>query len=219
MTKTRIVLASAFIVLAGLAVAACAQGANPVLAAALAQPTQQVVAAAQEAAAPANAFNRLHTPPAQRNLPPGEDGIHDPQGAGTPMLQVPLAAFGALPKSNSGNRVNWAIAVESGKINPLWSATDAQAKPQVLDLNIVREVKGSMPDVVFSHKRHTIVQDCTGCHPALFAPQKGTNKMSMASIMLGESCGACHGRVAFPVSECRLCHSKAKAFVGAWGAR
>jgi hypothetical protein len=32
----------------------------------------------------------------------------------------------------------------------------------------------------------------------------------MAAILLGEKCGVCHGKVAFPVSECRLCHSKKK---------
>jgi len=32
----------------------------------------------------------------------------------------------------------------------------------------------------------------------------------MAAILLGQKCGVCHGKVAFPVSECRLCHSKKK---------
>lgn len=169
----------------------------------------------QEAAAEVNAFNRLLKPPAKRNLPPSEDGIHDPSSAGTPMLQAPLAAFGPLPKSSSGNRVNWVSALESGKIRPLWSAADHKAQPQALDLNIVREVKGSMPDVLFPHKQHTEVLECASCHPAIFQMQKGVSKMSMATIMLGESCGACHGRVAFPVSECRLCHSRAKALAGA----
>ena len=34
--------------------------------------------------------------------------------------------------------------------------------------------------------------------------------LSLASILLGEQCGVCHGKVAFPVSECRKCHSKNK---------
>ena len=79
-----------------------------------------------------------------------------------------------------------------------------------MDLNIVREVKGSMPDVVYPHKQHTEWLDCSNCHPAIFVPQKGANQISMASIMLGQKCGVCHGKVAFPVSECRLCHSKKK---------
>jgi hypothetical protein len=50
-----------------------------------------------------------------------------------------------------------------------------------MDLNIVREVKGSMPDVVYPHKQHTEWLDCSNCHPAIFVPQKGANQISMAS--------------------------------------
>jgi c(7)-type cytochrome triheme protein len=82
-----------------------------------------------------------------------------------------------------------------------------------MDLNIVREVKGSMPDVVYPHKQHTEWLDCSNCHPAIFIPQKGANAISMAAILMGEKCGVCHGKVAFPVSECRLCHSKKKDIV------
>jgi c(7)-type cytochrome triheme protein len=80
-----------------------------------------------------------------------------------------------------------------------------------MDLNIVREVKGSMPDVVYPHKQHTEWLDCSNCHPAIFIPQKGANQISMAAILLGQKCGVCHGKVAFPVSECRLCHSRKKS--------
>jgi len=43
---------------------------------------------------------------------------------------------------------------------------------------------------------------------------KGANQISMASILMGEKCGVCHGKVAFPVSECRRCHSQAKPVDG-----
>lgn len=201
MAKTTTAFATALIVLSSLPAAAYAQGENP---------APPAGAPPREAAAEVNAFNRLLAPPARRNLPPTEDGIHDPAAPGTPLLQAPREAFGPLPKGNAGNRVDWVGAAESGKIRPLWNAADHQAQPEVLDLDIVREVKGSMPDVVYPHKKHTGLLDCSACHPALFEMQKGASKMSMAAIILGEGCGACHGRVAFPVSECRLCHSKAK---------
>jgi len=117
-----------------------------------------------------------------------------------------------LPKSLAGNRVNWVKAIEENKINPRWDRNDPAATPVIIDLNIVREVKGSMPDVVYPHKQHTEWLDCSNCHPAIFVPQKGANAISMAAILLGEKCGVCHGKVAFPVSECRLCHSKKKDF-------
>jgi c(7)-type cytochrome triheme protein len=161
-------------------------------------------------AAEANTFNRLLRPAAKRNLPPAEDGIHDPAADGTHELQPPLAAFNALPRSNAGNRVDWVKALAEKKIAPRWDRDKSDAPATVMDLNIVREVKGSMPDVVYPHKQHTEWLDCSNCHPAIFVPQKGANQISMAAILLGEKCGVCHGKVAFPVSECRLCHSRKK---------
>ena len=158
-----------------------------------------------------NTFNRLMLPPAKRNLPPWEDGIHDASNDGTRLLQAPLTAFAALPKSNEGNRVDWGKSLNEDKISPRADRNDPNAKAMVMDMNIVREVKGSMPDVVFPHKQHTQWLDCSNCHPAIFIPQKGANQISMASILLGQQCGVCHGKVAFPVSDCRRCHSKSKA--------
>jgi len=157
-----------------------------------------------------NKFNRLMIPMSERNPPPAEDGIHDPENFGTGLLQAPRESFRSLPRAPSGNNVNWMKALENGDINPRYDRDDAEAKPIVMDLNIVREVKGSMPDVVYPHKQHTEWLDCANCHPAIYIPQKGANQISMAQILLGDSCGICHGKVAFPVSECRRCHSKPK---------
>ncbi len=163
-----------------------------------------------ERAAKVNTFNRLLKPPSERNLPPAEDGIHDPTSEGTYLLQSPREAFASLPKSNSGNRVDWVKALDEKHIEPRFDRFDPEKKPVVFDLNIVREVKGSMPNVVYPHKQHTEWLDCSNCHPAIFIPQKGANQISMASILMGEMCGVCHGKVAFPVSECRKCHSQNK---------
>ena len=175
-------------------------------------PTRAVAAAAVVALAPpsgVNAFNRLLRP-SLFNRPPTEDLIHDPSNDGTLALQPPLTAFSGMPRSHAGNRVDWVKSLAEGKIAPRADRIDANAKAAVMDLNIVREVKGSMPDVVYPHKQHTEWLDCSNCHPAIFKPQKGANQISMAGILLGQACGVCHGKVAFPVSECRLCHSKAK---------
>ena len=157
-----------------------------------------------------NAFNRLMTPPSERNAPPESDGIHDPTADGTLMLQAPRDAFAGLPKSRAGNYINWSKAIADGVLMPRYDIHNPDAKPVVLDLNIVREVKGTMPDVVYPHKQHTEWLDCVNCHPAIFIPMKGANQISMASIMMGEKCGVCHGKVAFPISECRRCHSQPK---------
>jgi c(7)-type cytochrome triheme protein len=181
------------------------------------EPPVQLAAAAPVAvpAAPAgardpNSFNRLLAAPGKRNAPPAEDGIHDPTNGGTHSLQPPLTAFNGMPPLGAGNRVNWVKSLAEQKIQPRWDRNQPDAAAVVMDLNIVREVKGSMPDVVYPHKQHTEWLDCSNCHPAIFIPQKGANQISMAAIMLGQKCGVCHGKVAFPVSECRLCHSKPK---------
>ena len=168
------------------------------------------------AAAPAtpasgvNTFNRLMKPELKGNLPPPEDGAHDPVNDGTHSLQPPLTAFSTLSKSNTGNRVDWVKSLDEQSIKPRSDRNDPSVAPMVMDMNIIREVKGSMPDVVYPHKQHTQWLDCSNCHPAIFIPQKGANQISMAAILLGQKCGVCHGKVAFPVSECRRCHSKSK---------
>lgn len=192
--------------------------------AAPAPPAATVAAAAPQpvAAAPVgnvNTFNRLMRPASKRNLPPAEDGIHDPLNEGTNTLQAPLTAFAPLPKSNDGNRIDWVKSLNDDLIRPRFDRDDPAVKPMVMDLNIVREVKGSMPDVVYPHKQHTQWLDCSNCHPAIFIPQKGANQISMAAILLGQKCGVCHGKVAFPISDCRRCHSKSKTLAVATDAK
>ncbi|MEW6312920.1 MAG: c(7)-type cytochrome triheme domain-containing protein [Pseudomonadota bacterium] len=158
-------------------------------------------------------FNRLLKKPKQLNLPPMEDGIHDPANEGTAMLQPPAEVLADWqPRRTAGNGVNWVEALRQGKINPRYERTDPDAVPIVMDLNIHRPVRSAMPDVIFPHKQHTEWLDCSNCHPAIFIPQKGANQISMSAILLGQKCGVCHGKVAFPITltECKRCHSKEK---------
>ncbi|MBF0283564.1 MAG: cytochrome c, class I [Magnetococcales bacterium] len=178
---------------------------------------------AAPAAAPAavNTFNRLLKGAGERNLPPTEDGIHDPANPGTALLQTPRDAFSTLSKSTGamGNGVNWVEALKNNQINPRYDRLNPAEEAVVFDLDIVREVKGSMPNVVYPHDRHTMWLDCSNCHPDIFIPQKGANQISMAQIVMGEKCGVCHGKVAFPVGECRRCHSQNKDASGAPAAK
>jgi c(7)-type cytochrome triheme protein len=196
--------------------ATVAAAAAPAMVPGVAPAAAPAPAAAAVAAAPAipasgvNTFNRLMKPELKGNLPPPEDGAHDPVNDGTHSLQPPLTAFSTLSKSNTGNRVDWVKSLDEQSIKPRSDRNDPSVAPMVMDMNIIREVKGSMPDVVYPHKQHTQWLDCSNCHPAIFIPQKGANQISMAAILLGQKCGVCHGKVAFPVSECRRCHSKSK---------
>ncbi len=162
-----------------------------------------------------NSFNRLLkvTP---RHQPPAEDGIHDPENDGTHLLQPPREAFENLPKtlSDLGNGVDWVRAVDEEFISPRWDMNDPEEQPLVMDMNIIRYPKGSIPNELFPHRQHTLLLDCSNCHPAIFIPQKGANQISMAANLLGQKCGTCHGKVSFPFSECKRCHSQPKKVAG-----
>ncbi|MBK8161768.1 MAG: cytochrome c, class I [Gammaproteobacteria bacterium] len=177
-----------------------------------------LVATEAEAAAPApavsdaNIFNRNLKAGVDPNLPPWEDGIHDPENEATHALQPPKEAYVGLPKSSYGNHVDWVKALDDGMIKPRWDRINSNEDPFVMDLDIVRPVKASMPDVVFPHRQHTEWLFCSNCHPAIFVPQKGANQINMSAILLGQKCGVCHGKVSFPITtaSCKKCHSKPK---------
>lgn len=159
-----------------------------------------------------NSFNRNLKKPKGIHLPPAEDGLRDPQNEATHILAAPKPAFEGMPPSEYGNRVDWVKTLDEKKVRPRWERDDPDAEPFVMDLDIVRPVKASVPDVVFPHRQHTEWLFCSNCHPAIFIPQKGANQINMSAILLGQKCGVCHGKVSFPITtkSCRKCHSKPK---------
>jgi len=160
----------------------------------------------------ANIFNRLLKKDKEKNAPPPEDGIHDSANDGTHVLQPPKIAFDGLPTTEFGNYVDWVKALDDGLLAPRYDRFDPTVEPLVMDLDIVREVKSTMPDVVFPHKPHTKWLHCSNCHPKIFIPQRNANVINMSAILLGQKCGVCHGKVSFPITtkSCKKCHSKPK---------
>lgn len=144
---------------------------------------------------------------AQSNwVPLRKDGIHDPKSPAIKLLQEPAEALSRLPPDNAGNMVRWVKARQSGAIQPRASLTPG-LEPKILDQDILLDLNGSMPIVLFPHKRHTEWLDCSNCHDKLFKTLTGTSHISMLQILNGEQCGVCHGAVAFPLTECYRCHS------------
>jgi c(7)-type cytochrome triheme protein len=90
----------------------------------------------------------------------------------------------------------------------------------VLDLDIIMDATGEMAMVRFPHKAHTEWLDCSNCHDHIFKKKAGGNPVNMFAILAGEYCGRCHGAVAFPLTECRRCHSVSRfSFRGKPGAQ
>lgn len=136
-----------------------------------------------------------------------KDGVHDPAGPGIKMLQEPREGLAKLPPDAVGNQVRWVKALQDGLIVPRTNILP-DTPIRVLNLDVLLTRTAEMPMVLFPHKQHTEWLDCSNCHEQLFKYKAGTTKgLNMFSVLQGEFCGRCHGAVAFPLTECRRCHS------------
>ncbi len=140
------------------------------------------------------------------------DGVHNPVEPGVDLLQEPSEALSVLPPDTIGNQVNWVKALDEGHISPLTKILP-ETKVDMLDSDVIMPRTGEMPMVRFPHRQHTLWLACDNCHNELFKPEAGATLVNMFKILSGESCGRCHGSVAFPPTECLRCHSVP------WGAR
>jgi c(7)-type cytochrome triheme protein len=117
-----------------------------------------------------------------------------------------------FPKERFGNGVDWEKAEADGHIKLVDFLEGVSIKRPNLaiqkDFSLAPKVEG-MPDIVFSHKKHTVWNGCELCHPEIFiGVKKGATKYSMVEIYEGKYCGVCHSAVAFPLLDCQRCHSK-----------
>lgn len=116
-----------------------------------------------------------------------------------------------LPKERFGNSVNWELAEEKGLISPINYLEGVSVTRSALTIQkdfFLNPKNEGMPNIVFSHKKHTAWNGCELCHPDIFlGVKKGTTKYSMVDSFQGKYCGACHDKVAFPQTDCQRCHS------------
>ncbi|MDA8171882.1 MAG: hypothetical protein M0Z48_08670 [Nitrospiraceae bacterium] len=114
-----------------------------------------------------------------------------------------------LPGENG--MIDWEKAEEEGLVSPSDYLEGVSIKRPKLrapkDFSLEARCRW-MPGIIFSHKKHAVWNGCEVCHPDIFPVKLGGAKFSMLDIVDGEYCGACHGKVAFPVAFCNKCHSK-----------
>lgn len=119
---------------------------------------------------------------------------------------------GQMPKERGGNGINWEQAENAGLIHLIdyieGLSTKRSSMPTQKDFTIGAKSEG-IPEIIFSHKKHTVWNGCEVCHPDIFVGvKKGAEKYSMIDLFAGKYCGACHGTVAFPQNDCSRCHTK-----------
>lgn len=116
-----------------------------------------------------------------------------------------------FPRARFGNRVDWLKAEEKGlvKLKDYLEGITIKRKPlKIPEDTELKALEVGMPDILFSHKKHAVWNGCELCHPEIFGVKRGATKYTMQEIFDGKYCGACHGNVAFPNTDCRLCHTK-----------
>ena len=120
-----------------------------------------------------------------------------------------LSAAG-LPKDKYG-LVDWAKLVRENIIKPKPALDPNADEMPPLAMDVVISAKGDfVNDVLYPHEMHTYWLKCEVCHPKIFVPAKGQNNMTMVGIVQGKWCGRCHGKVAFPLTDCNRCHTVPK---------
>jgi len=102
-------------------------------------------------------------------------------------------------------------------ILPISSIASSSAPQDIIifDSQKASRGKADIPPALFSHslhKKNNIA--CNDCHPDIFEPRKGANKITMKENINGYFCGACHmGGGNFrmgnwDMSDCNKCHQK-----------
>lgn len=120
-----------------------------------------------------------------------------------------LSAAG-LPKDKYG-LIDWARLVRENIVKPKHSLNPDDEEMPPLKMDVLIPAKGDfVDDVIYPHEMHTYWLKCEVCHPKIFVPAKGQNNMTMVGIAQGDWCGRCHGKVAFPLTDCKKCHSAPK---------
>ncbi len=117
-----------------------------------------------------------------------------------------------LPRGRFGNGIDWEQAEAEGSITPVDFLAGVSIKREALtpqkDFDLTAKVAG-MPEIIFSHQKHTVWNGCELCHPEIFlGVKKGKTQYSMTEIYEGKYCGVCHSSVAFPLIDCQRCHIK-----------
>jgi len=120
-------------------------------------------------------------------------------------------AFAAgLPRMGSGGEVDWQAAQEHWQIKPrdVVEGASISRRSIRMDRNVTIASQGWMTDVLFSHQKHAVWNGCEVCHPDIYPHTEAPVRRTMLEITEGESCGACHGKVAFSLEHCERCHVK-----------
>lgn len=159
----------------------------------------------------------LDLPPPQPKAEPGPQATpQSPRspGFGAPAEELPPPPIEAIPPDDSvlallprdrAGGVDWVRAVADGVIRPRPLLPGAIGPPEP-ESGYDFYLKGGGPEAYFPHSTHTYWVKCQSCHPAIYR-YRGDSVATKPGHG-SDSCGACHGTVAFSAQTCERCHSE-----------
>lgn len=118
-------------------------------------------------------------------------------------------AFAAgKPRKGLSGDIDWETAESRGLVLPAdqVEGISIPRPPLKMDKDVTLSSQAWMTDVRFSHTKHAVWNGCEVCHPEIFPNRQGAKRYTMLEISSGQSCGVCHGRVAFALGDCERCH-------------
>ncbi len=114
-------------------------------------------------------------------------------------------ALSMLPKDYK-KQADWSAAVEQGVVKPRYGIDPKSSYDRIFQYDFIIEELPDKPknEGYFPHSSHTQWLGCKNCHMTLYPYKR--NFATMKEMRQGLSCGACHGKVAFSLRQCKRCH-------------
>ena len=108
-----------------------------------------------------------------------------------------------LPKDYK-KKADWSAAVKQGIVRPRTGTDPKTQLASAFKYDFIIAAEKPKNEAYFPHSAHTEWLGCKNCHMTLYPYKR--NPASMKEMRAGASCGACHGKVAFSLKQCKRCH-------------
>jgi c(7)-type cytochrome triheme protein len=109
----------------------------------------------------------------------------------------------ALPKDYK-KEADWSAAIDQGIVRPRPGADPTTLLATAFKYDLIIPAEKPKNEGYFPHSAHTQWLGCENCHTKIYPYKR--NPATMKEMRNGESCGKCHGNVAFSLRQCKRCH-------------
>ena len=112
-------------------------------------------------------------------------------------------ALDMLPKDYKDD-ADWSAAITQGIVRPRPGDDPKAMLATAFKYDFIIANDNPKNEGYFPHSSHTQWLGCKNCHTRIYPFRR--NPATMKEMRSGESCGVCHGSVAFSLKQCKRCH-------------